>query len=129
MLSALDEEDGVCVRPFSPVVDQRSTDPEAYWGAIDIALVATQMPGPPEPAEPELWLTTPMMHGPAVKTCQTLLVRHCYEAELTRSGELDEGEDGWFGEDTNAAVRKFQGDKSLEVDGIVGPITWAALEA
>ncbi|MGW0819803.1 protein kinase domain-containing protein [Streptomyces sp. NPDC002845] len=37
------------------------------------------------------------------------------------------GVDGQFGDDTLSAVRLFQSDKGLEVDGKVGPNTWAAL--
>jgi peptidoglycan hydrolase-like protein with peptidoglycan-binding domain len=37
--------------------------------------------------------------------------------------------DGLFGAKTRAAVVKFQTDKSLGVDGIVGPQTFAALDA
>jgi len=35
--------------------------------------------------------------------------------------------DGIFGTQTDAAVRAYQQQKGLAVDGIVGPVTWAAL--
>ena len=38
------------------------------------------------------------------------------------------GVDGDFGKATEAAVKKFQKDHGLKVDGIVGAQTWAALE-
>lgn len=37
------------------------------------------------------------------------------------------GADGYFGEGTLAAVKRFQGDKWLGVDGIVGENTWEEL--
>ena len=37
------------------------------------------------------------------------------------------GIDGKFGPRTETAVKAFQRDKGLQVDGIVGPITWGAI--
>ncbi len=34
---------------------------------------------------------------------------------------------GWYGSGTEQAVRTFQADRGLEVDGVCGPHTWAAL--
>ncbi|MEV1069648.1 serine/threonine-protein kinase [Streptomyces sp. NPDC050263] len=50
---------------------------------------------------------------------------------LTRRGYAvgGSGVDGDFGPDTETAVRSFQSDKGLAVDGIVGKNTWGALRA
>ncbi len=37
--------------------------------------------------------------------------------------------DGIFGHDTEAAVKRWQTRAGLEVDGIVGPLTWASMRA
>ena len=58
--------------------------------------------------------------GDAVKECQALLEKHGYSV-----GSY--GIDGDFGKDTLAAVRAFQKDHGLKVDGICGPRTWKEL--
>ena len=60
--------------------------------------------------------------GQNVKECQALLEQHGYSVGPC-------GIDGDFGKDTLAAVKAFQQDRNLEVDGIVGPKTWAELLA
>jgi hypothetical protein len=37
--------------------------------------------------------------------------------------------DGFFGQQTDAVVREFQGDSRITIDGVVGPQTWGAIEA
>lgn len=56
--------------------------------------------------------------GDAVKILQTL---------LEKKGIPVGGIDGKFGPGTNHAVTFFQRDRGLAPDGIVGPVTWAAL--
>lgn len=58
--------------------------------------------------------------GNRVKTLQTLLSNKGYSLGSS-------GIDGDFGPATESAVRKFQADHGLDVDGIVGPQTWKAL--
>lgn len=66
--------------------------------------------------EPVLRVT---VRGPAVRRLQAL---------LSRAGQTLE-EDGIFGQNTLAAVKAFQRDAGLTVDGVVGPRSWAALHA
>ena len=68
-----------------------------------------------------LKLTTPMMTGSDVIVCQKILQSLGYDIGST-------GVDSKYGKMTEKAVRAFQRDKSLVVDGKVGIATWAMLE-
>lgn len=50
------------------------------------------------------------------------------QRQLQEHGYYEADVDGLFGRYTDQCVRLFQGAKLIEVDGIVGPITWAALD-
>jgi peptidoglycan hydrolase-like protein with peptidoglycan-binding domain len=58
--------------------------------------------------------------GDAVRELQQQLARHGFSP-----GRID----GVFGSNTQSAVHRFQAARGLEVDGIVGPRTWAALRS
>lgn len=56
----------------------------------------------------------------AVKKLQQMLMAAGYKLAQF-------GADGDFGEETHEAVRKFQRDQNITIDGIVGPATWGRL--
>lgn len=76
----------------------------------------------PEPEKPiltrELYYTNPMMRGEDVETLQEKLNSLNYNC-----GEAD----GIFGNKTSIAVKNFQSDNDLTIDGIVGKKTAEAL--
>jgi hypothetical protein len=72
-------------------------------------------------SEPGLWWTEPRMSGEAVVSLQRRLIELGYELP-------EYGIDGWYGPETEAAVKEFQLRNGLKVDGYVGPITWACLK-
>ncbi len=63
---------------------------------------------------------TPMLNGADVKGVQAALVREGYSVGKA-------GADGYFGKDTDTAVRAYQKKKNLTIDGIVGKNTVVAL--
>lgn len=48
---------------------------------------------------------------------------------LSKLGYIDDGLNGLFDSRTEAAIRSFQSDQKIWVDGVVGPQTWSALAA
>lgn len=60
--------------------------------------------------------------GEYVEKLQTALINAGYDVG-------PDGADGEYGGNTRAAVIAFQTAKNLEIDGVVGPETWAALMA
>jgi chitosanase len=69
-----------------------------------------------EPGDRVLFLTTPMMKGDDVRRLQTVLKMPANEV------------DGTFGQKTDEAVRTFQLNQHLTVDGKAGPATLQKLE-
>ena len=79
----------------------------------------------PVPVTPEPQNTTPTLRkgsrGEYVTLLQTRLLMMGYDL-----GSY--GADGAFGTKTQEAVKRFQQDRGLTADGIVGPKTWAELD-
>lgn len=102
----------------TPGVQQRSraTGKHAYFSIARLlgAQHATD-PAPP-PARPVLKLGAT---GPDVRTVQTILNSH--GAQLVVDGKM--------GPLTVLAVQSFQRRAGLDADGVIGPRTWAVLEA
>lgn len=77
---------------------------------------------PAKPAKEEHKLALEMVRkgsvGNSVRLAQAALNARNYSCGLA---------DGIFGRDTDKCVRAFQADNGLDPDGIIGPLTWAAL--
>lgn len=82
-----------------------------------------QKPGPKPVQHPQIRYGS---NGKAVEELQSKLVQLGYD--LGKYGLDKNGIDGDFGAATEKAVRAFQAANKLEVDGIVGPKTWAKLD-
>jgi hypothetical protein len=111
------------------------TPPPTDAPAVLPTLVSTELPTLPaatvppagcdgqaqDTTMPRLYLQEDHMSGPAVEELQLRLLELGYPLPIY-------GADGWFGDETDSAVRAFQERNGLDVDGIVGPITWACLK-
>jgi hypothetical protein len=84
---------------------------------------ATLEPPTAAPTDPPLDRTL-SLQSPRLQGDDVLLMQQ----RLVALGYSEVGEpDGIFGGMTESAVIRFQGDAGLTADGVVGPITWAAL--
>ena len=97
----------------------------SYWGELQGVLYENAESAVSENSDPVLPAGKPTLRkgskGDAVRELQTMLLKLGYDLGPC-------GIDGDFGNATEAAVRNFQSDHRLAVDGIVGKNTWAELE-
>jgi peptidoglycan hydrolase-like protein with peptidoglycan-binding domain len=73
-------------------------------------------------SHPILWLYDGFDHT-SPELCDEV---KALQTELNREG-FALAVDGLFGRDTESAVKRFQREHDLDDDGLVGPLTWAAL--
>ena len=69
-------------------------------------------------------LTSPNVEGEDVLLWQRQMIHRGWT--LGSNGSTGKGDDGVFGERSYKALVKFQKQKGLEADGIIGPISWNA---
>ena len=96
-----------------------------HWGELTGVLYENAESAVSENSEPVQPAGKPTVRkgskGDAVRELQTMLLKLGYDLGPC-------GIDGDFGKATEAAVRSFQSDHRLAVDGICGKNTWAELE-
>ena len=98
-----------------------------HW-ALPVCIdgVIPPSPTPPEPTPEPTPATKPTLRrgskGEYVTLAQTELIQKGYSCGTF-------GADGQFGAATEKAVRAFQKDAGLSVDGVIGQKTWVALDA
>lgn len=77
---------------------------------------------------PAPWLSTATEPFPALKQGLCGPEVEYLQRQLQAAGFFDGAVDGVFDARTKAAVMAFQRARGLEVDGVAGPRTWAALD-
>ena len=95
-----------------------------HWGELEGVLYKNAESAVTENSDPVVpaWQTLRKgSKGEAVRELQTVLLKLGYDLGPC-------GVDGDFGKATEAAIRSFQSDHRLAVDGVAGKNTWAELE-
>lgn len=104
---------------FGPVTESAVRDFQA-----SVLLAVDGVVGPATwsalPADPDTPVLVVGATGPAVVALQQGLTAYAVEDPVVDPG----GVDGMFGPLTEAAVRAYQGDRGVTVDGVVGDETW-----
>ncbi|MEV4557778.1 peptidoglycan-binding domain-containing protein [Kitasatospora sp. NPDC049285] len=96
--------------------------PAAHVNTVTGQPAPAPTPAPPAaPAYPQwpgryLRVQSPMLHGDDVRQWQQQMAARRWSIDM----------DGWYGPQSAGVCRAFQQEKGLVVDGIVGPVTWAA---
>ena len=111
----------VCRKYEQPAVNNINDRYQAAMRIAEQISDSAAVDAPPAPDEPVYWpprMICKGMFGADVEALQGILKARGY----TLGDSL-----GIFGESTEAAVKRFQADTGLAVDGIAGPKTWAAL--
>jgi len=109
------------------VASNVSADKWTFWGELK-GVDYSGEDGAAGPASPEAGPVTSSNTPTLRKGSKGAYVTLLQKQLLDRGYSLGSwGADGDFGSATEKAVRAFQGDQGLAVDGIVGPKTWAAL--
>ena len=104
---------------FGPITDQAVRDYQGSAGLVVDGIVGPATWGA-LPADPDTPLLNNGSTGAEVAALQEALTAYSNEDPATNPGAID----GDFGPMTEAAVRAYQGDRGVPVDGIVGDLTW-----
>ncbi len=107
--------------------------PDAVTAVSEQTESPDEPPDPPLSSEPTVPTPSAKPASPTANTPPVLRLRaegsavSQLQRELQTLGYYSGAIDGVFGQQTQAAVTRFQTDKQLTVDGIVGASTWGAL--
>ena len=104
---------------FGPITDEVVRDFQAGVGLVVDGIVGPATWGA-LPADPDTPQLANGSTGAEVAALQEALTAYSNEDPATDPGGID----GVFGPMTEAAVRAYQGDRGVPVDGVVGDLTW-----